>query len=320
MKIIYMGTPDFAVPALQSIIEAGHEVTLVVTQPDKPKGRGGKVQFPPVKEKALEHNIEVFQPVKIREPENVEVIAAHKPDLIVVAAFGQLLTPDILNIPKYGCINIHASLLPRWRGAAPIQSAVIEGDRQSGITIMQMDEGLDTGDILLQKAVDIAENETGGSLHDKLCDIGGGLVVECISLIENGETAPVPQSGDFTYARKLDKKMGLIDFEKSSNVIECLVRGLNPWPSAYTYYKGKLLKIWNAEALDTLDSSDIIDSKDNMRPGTIVNLTKDSIYVRTGEGFLKINEIQPEGKRRMAVADYLRGCKMGCGEVLGMAE
>lgn len=317
MKIIYMGTPDFAVPALQSIIEAGHEVTLVVTQPDKPKGRGGKVQYTPVKQKALEYGIEVFQPVKIREEENVDVLRAHKPDLIVVAAFGQLLTPDILGLPQYGCINIHASLLPRWRGAAPIQSAVIEGDKQTGITIMQMDEGLDTGDILLQKEIDIAPDETGGSLHDKLCGLGGSLVVECISLIEAGKVSAASQSEDYTYAKKLDKKMGLIDFTQSARIIECLVRGLNPWPSAYTYYKGKILKIWQAESVDSIDNTgNALNDVISAAPGTIVKITKDCIYVRTGEGFLVVKEVQPEGKRRMAAADYLRGCNMSPGEVL----
>lgn len=317
MKIIYMGTPDFAVPALQSIIEAGHEVTLVVTQPDKPKGRGGKVQYTPVKQKALEYGIEVFQPVKIREEENVDVLRAHKPDLIVVAAFGQLLTPDILGLPQYGCINIHASLLPRWRGAAPIQSAIIEGDKQTGITIMQMDEGLDTGDILLQKEIDIAPDETGGSLHDKLCGLGGSLVVECISLIEAGKVSAASQSEDYTYAKKLDKKMGLIDFTQSARIIECLVRGLNPWPSAYTYYKGKILKIWQAESVDSIDNTgNALNDVISAAPGTIVKITKDCIYVRTGEGFLVVKEVQPEGKRRMAAADYLRGCNMSPGEVL----
>ncbi len=312
MRVIYMGTPDFSVPALQDIIDAGHEVVMVVTQPDKPKGRGGKVQYTPVKEKALEHGIEVFQPVKIRDEENVRVLKNAAPDIIVVAAFGQILSKEILELPKYGCVNIHASLLPRWRGAAPIQSAVIENDDCSGITIMQMDEGLDTGDILISEEIKLDTKETGGSLHDRLSILGGKLIVKCLALMEDDKISPVPQGEDFTYAKKLDKKMGLIDFGESAKTIECLVRGLDPWPSAYTFYNGKMLKIWKARVENETEKC-----IENDAPGTIVNITENDIYISTGNAYLVIEELQPEGKKRMKAADYLRGSRMTCGEVLG---
>lgn len=309
MRVIYMGTPDFAVPALQAIIDAGHEVVLVVTQPDKARGRGGKVTYTPVKEAALEQGIEVFQPVRIRDEENVKIIVRHNPDIIIVAAFGQILSKDILDIPQYGCVNIHASLLPRWRGAAPIQSAVIEGDKQSGITIMQMDEGLDTGDIIISEAVDIDSDETGGSLHDKLAAVGGGLIVKCLELIADNKAVKTKQGDNYTYAKKLDKKMGLIDYTMPAAETERLVRGLNPWPGAYTYYNGKMLKLWHARTADNIE-----EDGDDAACGTIVKLTKTEIYVRTGSGYLIMEELQPEGKKRMSAGDYLRGSNMAVGD------
>ncbi|MBE5936848.1 MAG: methionyl-tRNA formyltransferase [Lachnospiraceae bacterium] len=312
MRVIYMGTPDFSVPALSAIVEAGHEVALVVTQPDKPKGRGGKVLFTPVKEKALEYGIEVFQPVKVREEENVKIIRDCNPDIIIVAAFGQILTKEILSIPKYGCVNIHASLLPRWRGAAPIQSAIIEGDKETGITIMQMDEGLDTGDMLMQEKVVIEADETGGSLHDKLADIGGRLIVNCMKSIEKGTVNKIAQSDEFTYATKLHKKMGLLNFTEPAERIECLIRGLNPWPAAFTYYNGKLLKIWKGEVVT--DIPEVVDTS-IQKPGMVVHVTTDTIYVATGKDYLGIKELQPEGKRRMPASDYLRGCKVSVGDM-----
>lgn len=312
MRVVYMGTPDFAVPALQAIIDDGHEVVLVVTQPDKARGRGGKVSYTPVKEKALEYGIEVFQPVRIRDEENVKMLAKYKPDIIVVAAFGQILSKDILDIPEYGCVNIHASLLPRWRGAAPIQSAIIEGDKQSGVTIMQMDEGLDTGDMIISEAVDITPDETGGSLHDKLAEVGGKLIISALNLIKEGKAVRTPQGDDYTYAKKLDKKMGLIDYTRPAAETECLIRGLNPWPGSYTYYNGKLLKVWKAHASDTLDTDEYPDSE----CGTIVMITKTEIYIKTGDGYLVLEELQPEGKKRMSVEAYLRGSNMQTGELL----
>lgn len=313
MRIVYMGTPDFAVPALVSLIEAGHDIVGVVTQKDKPKGRGGKMQFPPVKEEAVKHNIEVFQPDRMKDADSIEWVRSKNPDAIVVAAFGQILPKEVLNIPKYGCLNIHASLLPRLRGAAPIQQAVIDGDRESGITIMLMDEGLDTGDILLVKKVPIDENETGGSLFDKLSLMGGPLIVEALEKAEKGELTRTPQSGETTYAGMLNKKMGLIDFTKSACVIERLVRGLNPWPSAYTYLDGKMLKIWecSVETDAALEEEGI--NLSEYSPGDIVKVTKDYIYVKTGKDNLIIKNLQPEGKKRMDTGAFLRGCRVEAG-------
>lgn len=310
MRIVYMGTPDFAVPALVALIEAGHEIVGVVTQKDKPKGRGGKMQFPPVKEEAVKHDIEVFQPDRMKDADSIEWVKRKNPDAIVVAAFGQILPKEVLDIPKYGCLNIHASLLPRLRGAAPIQQAVIDGDSESGITIMQMDEGLDTGDILLVKKVKLAKDETGGSLFEKLSLMGGPLVCEALSKAEKGELTRTPQSGETSYAGMLNKKMGHIDFSKSAELIERLVRGLNPWPSAYSYLDGKLIKIWECSiAEDSLLEEEGINLSE-YEQGDIVKVSKDYIYVKTGKDNLIIKSIQPEGKKRMDTGAFLRGCKL----------
>ena len=248
MKIIFMGTPDFAVGTLRSLAEAGHEITLVVSQPDKPKGRGHAMVPTPVKAVAEELGIPVFQPVKIREAK--DVLEKTEADVCVVAAFGQIIPASILHMKKYGCINVHASLLPKYRGAAPIQWAVIDGEKESGVTIMQMDEGLDTGDMLAKAIVPLDEKETGGSLFDKLSEAGGRLCVETLAKLEKGEITPEKQGESPTaYASMLDKKMGNIDWNKSAVVIERLVRGLNPWPSAYTHLDGKTLKIWACDVL-----------------------------------------------------------------------
>ncbi len=308
MRIIYMGTPDFAVRALSMLIEAGHDVAGVVTQPDRPKGRGGKVAYPPVKEEALKHNIDIIQPFKVKDEAGVSWIRDKNPDLIVAAAFGQILSKDILDIPKYGCINIHASLLPKYRGASPIQQAIIDGEDYSGVTIMMMEEGLDTGDIIMQKKVKIEPYDTGGTLHDKLAAAGGELVVEAVKKIEDGTFTRTPQGDDYTYAGIIDKKMGLIDFSMEAEAIERLVRGLNPWPSAYTYTDGKLLKIWAAQAEDTDCMGEY---------GEIIKTDADSFSIKTGRGILKVLELQPEGKRRMKALDYLNGAGMKTGTILG---
>ena len=308
MRIIYMGTPDFAVCALSSLIESGYDVAGVVTQPDRPKGRGGKVMYPPVKEEALKHNIDIIQPVRVKDEAGVAWIRDKNPDLIVVAAFGQILSKEILDIPKYGCINIHASLLPKYRGASPIQQAVIDGEDYSGVTIMMMDEGLDTGDIIMQKKVKIESCDTGGTLHDKLAVLGGELVVEAAKSIEKGTFTRTPQGDDFSYAGIIDKKMGLIDFSMEAEAVERLIRGLNPWPSAYTYIGGKLLKIWTACA----DNSECTGEC-----GEVVKVDSDSFSIKTGKGLLKVLELQPEGKRRMKVSDYLNGAGIRAGAILG---
>ena len=307
MKIIFMGTPDFAVGALRSLAEAGHEITLVVSQPDKPKGRGHAMVPTPVKVVAEELGIPVFQPVKIREAK--DVLEKTEADVCVVAAFGQIIPASILHMKKYGCINVHASLLPKYRGAAPIQWAVIDGEKESGVTIMQMDEGLDTGDMLAKAIVPLDEKETGGSLFDKLSEAGGRLCVETLVKLEKGEITPEKQGESPTaYASMLDKKMGNIDWNKSAVVIERLVRGLNPWPSAYTHLDGKTLKIWACDVLPQ--------SASKGESGEILEVTKDAIHVQTGDGILVLREIQLAGKARMDAGAFLRGYKVVPGTVL----
>ena len=307
MKIIFMGTPDFAVGTLKSLAEAGHEITLVVSQPDKPKGRGHAMVPTPVKVVAEELGIPVFQPVKIREAK--DVLEKTDADVCVVAAFGQIIPASILHMKKYGCINVHASLLPKYRGAAPIQWAVIDGEKESGVTIMQMDEGLDTGDMLAKAIVPLDEKETGGSLFDKLSEAGGRLCVETLAKLEKGEITPEKQGESPTaYASMLDKKMGNIDWNKSAVVIERLVRGLNPWPSAYTHLDGKTLKIWACDVLPQ--------SASKGESGEILEVTKDAIHVQTGDGILVLREIQLAGKARMDAGAFLRGYKVVPGTVL----
>ena len=309
MKIVFMGTPDFAVGALEALVEAGHEVVAVVTQPDKPKGRGKEMQQTPVKACALKYNIEVFQPVKIKTPEAVEVLRGYDADLFVVAAFGQILSKEILDMPKFGCVNIHASLLPKYRGAAPIQWAILEGEKETGVTIMQMNEGLDTGDMLTKVIVPIEENDTGESLFDKLAQAGAKLLVETIPQMEAGTLKPEPQDDSLsTYAKMIKKEMGLIDWKKEAVVLERLVRGMNSWPSAYTHFNGKTLKIWEAG---------VENAETTAEPGTVVEVTKNRIKVQTGRDLLVLKQIQLEGKKRMDVAAFLLGYKVEEGIVLG---
>ena len=309
MRIIFMGTPDFSVPTLEALVASGHEVVAVVTQPDKPKGRGKEIHMSPVKECALQHNIPVYQPVRARDEAFVEEMRALNPDAMVVIAFGQILPKSLLDLPKYGCVNIHASLLPKYRGAAPIQWAVIDGEKESGVTIMQMDEGLDTGDMLAKAIVPLDEKETGGSLFDKLSEAGGRLCVETLAKLEKGEIIPEKQGESPTaYASMLDTNMENIDWNKSAVVIERLVRGLNPWPSAYTHLDGKTLKIWACDVLPQ--------SASKGESGEILEVTKDAIHVQTGDGILVLREIQLAGKARMDAGAFLRGYKVVPGTVL----
>ncbi len=310
MKIVFMGTPDFSVGALEALLEAGHEIAAVVTQPDKKKGRGGQVQCPPVKEAALKHNLTVYQPVKVRDEAFVNVLKEIAPDVIVVIAFGQILSKSILELAPYGCINIHASLLPKYRGAAPIQWAVINGEEKTGVTTMQMDEGIDTGDILETIEVVIDKKETGGSLFEKLSEAGARLIVQTLDNIRTGNIHPVPQDDSkSSYVKMLTKELGNIDFNKSAAEIERLIRGLNPWPSAYTKFRGKTLKIWDAEA--------VTDSGYEGKQGEIVDFDKRSFLVKTKEGCLRVNELQLEGKKRMETEAFLLGYKLEKGEMLG---
>ena len=308
MKVIFMGTPDFAVGTLEAIIEAGHEVVLVVTQPDKPKGRSGALQFPPVKECAVAHGIEVFQPTKIRLEENVEYLKKYDADIMVVAAFGQILPKSILDMPKYGCINVHASLLPKYRGAAPIQWAVINGDPITGVTIQQMDIGVDTGDIILTKELAIAEDETGGGLFDKLAVVGAKACVEAMAQIADGTATRTPQNHEeATHVSMISKEFGHIDWKQSAIEIERLIRGLNPWPSAYTRLDGKTFKIWKAE---------VVSGTRDYQVGCIIKVTKDCMEVQTGQGVLSLLEVQLEGKKRMEVDAFLRGYQVEEGTFL----
>lgn len=315
MKVVFMGTPDFAVDALQAIIEAGHEVTAVVTQPDKPKGRGKEMQATPVKTCALEHHIPVFQPVKVKEPEAVETLRSYEADIFVVVAFGQILSEEILQMPKYGCVNIHASLLPKYRGAGPIQWAIINGEKETGITIQQMDKGVDTGDILFQSVVPIDAKETGESLFEKLAKAGAALIVEALPKIEAGEVTPRKQDETkASHAKMLQKSMSRIDWNRKATELDCLIRGMISWPGASSGYHGKTLKIWQQEpvAKDQLPEKVLTGAE----PGTVIALEKDAIYVQTGEGVLKLTEVQLEGKKRMAVRDFLLGYPVQPGEVL----
>ena len=305
MRIVFMGTPDFSVPALEALVEGGHEVVAAITQPDKPKGRGKAVLMTPVKEKAMELGIPVYQPVKVREPEFVEKLRQMEPDAIVVVAFGQILPKSILEIPRYGCVNIHASLLPKYRGAAPIQWAVIDGERESGVTTMFMNEGLDTGDMLEKEAVTLDPKETGGSLHDKLSAIGGRLILSTLKGLEDGTLKGTPQTDEGTcYAKMLKKSLGDIDWTMDATAIERLIRGLNPWPSAYTCLHGKTLKIWDG---------DVLEREYGVEPGTVAEVAKDRLVVQTGQGSLAIRSLQLEGKKRMDAGDFLRGYAVEAG-------
>lgn len=307
MKVIFMGTPDFAVGTLEAVIEAGHEVTCVVTQPDKPKGRGKNMQYTPVKECALAHNIPVLQPVKIREEQSMEELFRYEADIIVVVAFGQILPKKILDYPKYCCINVHASLLPKYRGAAPIQWAVIDGEKTSGVTVQRMDVGLDTGDMIAKTEIVLDADETGGTLHDKLAAAGAKLCVETMRQIEDGTAVYEKQNDSAScYARMLTKQLGNIDWQQTAEQIERLIRGLNPWPSAYSHIHDKTMKIWKAHIGENVRGA---------VPGSVIRPEDGILAVQTGEGSLYIDELQLEGKKRMKTADFLRGYKLEQGEI-----
>lgn len=305
-----MGTPEFAVPTLERIIDAGHEVAAVVTQPDKARGRSRALAYPAVKEAALLHSIPVYQPKKVRDPDFIEFLRSLEPEVMVVVAFGQLLPKAVLDLPTYGCINVHASLLPKYRGAAPIQWAVIAGEPVSGVTTMFMDVGLDTGDMLLKREVVLEPDETGGSLHDKLAIVGADLLVETLEQLGQGTIQRTKQDDAMTgvYAKMLTKEMGLIDFSQSAKSIERLIRGLNPWPSAYTRLNDKTLKIWRAAAVDLPSQGEA---------GEVIDIGKDYFSIQTGAGVLTVYELQLEGKKRMEVEAFLRGYSLQTGIKLG---
>ena len=310
MRIVFMGTPDFAVGSLQALCKSGkHEILAVVTQPDRPKGRGNKLLQTPVKEYALAQGLTVYQPQKVKTPEFVELLHELQPELIVVAAFGQFLSKEILELPKYGCINVHASLLPKYRGAAPIQYAIIKGEKESGVTIMQMDIGMDTGAMLDKVVVPIAENTTMGELHDALREQGAALLLEVIDKIAAGTAVDEPQDdAQATYATLLDRSMEHIDWSKTAQEVHNLIRGFNPAPSTFTKLpNGKSLKIWGSKMTDKSSAA---------AAGTVIETGKHSFFVACGEGVLEITEVQPESKKRMPAQVFLNGRGVQEGDLL----
>lgn len=309
MRLVFMGTPEFAVPVLEGLVASEHEISGVVTQQDKPKGRGQKVLPPPVKEIAQRNNLKVFQPVKARDPQFLEVLESLRPEVIVVAAYGQILPKAILELPAFGCINVHASLLPKLRGAAPINWAIIRGEEKTGITTMLMDEGMDTGPILLQKEVMIAPDENTGTLHDRLAQLGCEVLLETLAALGNRAISPRPQNHELaTYAPKLKKEDGKIDWQESASKIAKLIRGLDPWPGAYTQTNKGVLGIWKAFAFDF---------ELYARPGVVWEVESETIYVTTAEGALAVKEVQLESRRRMTVREFLLGHEVVKGEQWG---
>ena len=308
MKIIFMGTPDFAAASLEALIDSRHEIQAVVTQPDKPKGRKGELTPSPVKVVAEEKGIKVYQPLKVRDEEFVKTLRAYNPDVIVVVAFGQIIPLSILQMPKFGCVNIHGSLLPKYRGAAPIQWAVLDGEKETGITTILMDEGIDTGDILLKKTIQIDTDETSGSLFDKLMALGAETILETLDELEKGNLTPTKQGESPTaYAKMLTKAMGLIDFTKSAKELDCFVRGMDPWPSAYTLLSGKTLKLWKVRVVEG-----------GGKAGSVIDIDKESFTIACGEGAIEVLEVQLEGKKRMSAGDFLKGSTLNIGQELGV--
>ena len=311
MKIVYMGTPDFAVPALEALAASGNEIGYVVSQPDAARDRGKKLKPTPVKAKAMELGLTVLQPEKIKNNEEfLQTLEDYAPDLIVVAAYGKIIPKEILELPRCGCINIHGSILPRWRGAAPIQRAVMEGDTETGITLMYMAEGLDTGDMIAVAKTPVAE-KTSGQLHDELARLGAELLVSKLDDIDKGRITAEKQDDSLScYAPMLSKKEGKLDFGKDAKKLACEVRGLDPWPGAFTYLNGELFKIWQAKAVENSDTK-------GLKPGTVLAADASGIDIATGKGILKVMMLQVPGKKRMSVEDYMRGNKIEIGTVLG---
>lgn len=311
MNIVFMGTPEIAVSCLEALVNEGHNIKAVFTQPDKPKNRGHKLQMPPVKEYAEEKGIETYQPLSLRKGEDAEkayeTLKALAPDCIVVVAYGQILPKTVLDLPKYGCVNVHASLLPKYRGAAPIQRAIMNGETETGITTMYMAEGLDTGDMILKETVEISPKMTAGELHDRLAETGARLIAETLSQIEKGIAPRTPQTDINTcYAERILKEDCQIDFTKSADALYNIIRGLSPSPCAFTFIGGKRLKVYFAEKLDT---------KSGAKPGTVIG--GEGLCVACGEGALRLSEIQPEGGKRMRDTDLLRGRRVENGTLLG---
>lgn len=309
MRIVFMGTPDFAVPSLDILVKNGYEIAAVVTQPDKPKGRGNKLTPPPVKEYAVNNNIPVLQPEKVKTGTFAQELRDIAPDLLVTVAYGRILPQEVLDIPPFGCINVHGSLLPKYRGAAPIQWSVINGDSITGITTMYTDIGMDTGDMLLKREVEIGKNETAGELHDKLSLIGAEVLIETLKELEKGTLVRIPQPADqATYVTMISKETGRIDWSKTMEQIHNLVRGTDPWPGAYTFYKGERMRVWRTELTDLEKTS---------KPGEILEVKKEGILVGTGKGNIMLKEIQFDSGKRLKVEQYLAGHSIDKGELLG---
>lgn len=309
MRIVFMGTSEFAVPSLEALVNAGHEVVAVVTQPDRPSGRGRAIHESPVKQLAAKLGLPVYQPQKIREQESISQIKSYAPlDVIVVAAFGQIIPQAILDIPKHGSINVHASLLPKYRGAAPIHYAIMKGETKTGVTTMLMDAGLDTGDILLMKEVEISSEETTGELEQKLAKAGAELLIETLEKLERGEITPKQQDdSQATIARSLKREQGEIDWNEPAKEIVNLIRAFSPRPGAFTKLGKTLLKVYKARITDTIAEGN--------RPGEVVDIKKDEIIVATGEGVVSLIEVQPENRQRMSGGEYARGSRLKPGDV-----
>ena len=310
MKIIFMGTPDFAVPSLEMLMNEGYEVLAVVTQPDKPKGRGNKMAAPPVKEFALKNNISVLQPEKIKTPEFIEQIRALGPDLLITAAYGRILSGELLKVPVYGCINVHGSLLPEYRGAAPINWAVINGETKTGITTMFTDVGLDTGDMLLKRELEIGPDTTVGELHDKMALLGAQVLKDTLSELKNGALKRIPQEDSkSSYAPMMNRELGRIDWNKTAGEIHNLVRGTDPWPGAYTFLNGERMRVWKTKLIQEKGSGHT--------PGKIVKIDSEGILVKCSDDCILIKEVQFDSSKRMSVGDYIRGHQINMGEILG---
>ena len=309
MRVVVMGTPDFAVQSLNALVDAGHEVTAVITQPDRPKGRGNKMAFPEVKTRALELGLPVHQPDSVKDGAFLELLKSYDPEVIVVVAFGRILPQAVLDLPQYGCVNVHGSLLPEYRGAAPIQRAVLDGRKETGVTTMRMDIGMDTGDMLMQATLPITDEDTTGTMFDKLAELGGKVLIDTLAGLENGTVVPVKQDDSkATHAARILKEDEVIRWEDSAEKIFCQIRGLSPAPGAYTWWNGERLKLWKAR---------ISDRETGKAPGTVVAISKNALTVQTGKGCLEVLELQPAGKKAMPAQAFSNGAGVAEGIVFG---
>ena len=309
MRVVFMGTPDFAVQSLNALVDAGHEVTAVITQPDRPKGRGNKMAFPEVKTRALELGLPVHQPDSVKDGAFLELLKSYDPEVIVVVAFGRILPQAVLDLPPYGCVNVHGSLLPEYRGAAPIQRAVLDGRKETGVTTMRMDIGMDTGDMLMQATLPITDEDTTGTMFDKLAELGGKVLIDTLAGLENGTVVPVKQDDSkATHAARILKEDEVIRWEDSAEKIFCQIRGLSPAPGAYTWWNGERLKLWKAR---------ISDRETGKAPGTVVAISKNALTVQTGKGCLEVLELQPAGKKAMPAQAFSKGAGVAEGIVFG---